>query len=245
MRAKPSAKPTSGLLTAAVHDEATYEGEANMTSDSEIKRDVEIELKWSPEIDETDIAVKVRNGEVTLTGYARSYFDKHQAEAAVKRVKGVVAVANDIEVRSSASVPTDPEIARAAAAALKFQLPLVWENLKAVVQEGRVTLEGTLEWHYQREQAESVVRNLLGVVSVHNQIRIEPKLAPEDIKHKIENAFRRLAQIDAGHITVDAIGSDVTLRGEVRSWAERDQAQQTAWSAPGVARVTNELTVRT
>ena len=84
-----------------------------MTSDSEIKRDVEIELKWSPEIDETDIAVKVRNGEVTLTGYARSYFDKHQAEAAVKRVKGVVAVANDIEVRSSASVPTDPEIARA------------------------------------------------------------------------------------------------------------------------------------
>jgi osmotically-inducible protein OsmY len=216
-----------------------------MRTDIEIKKDVEAELKWSPDVDETDIAVKVKTGEVTLTGYAHNYFEKYQAETAVKRVKGVAAVANDIEVRSFAGAPTDPEIARAAVAALKFELPLSCENLKAVVQKGTVKLEGTVEWHYQRERAESAVRRLNGVVSVFNSIRVEPKIAPQDIKHSIEDAFRRIAQVDAGRITVDAHGSDVTLRGEVRSWAERDQAQQTAWSAPGVARVINELTIRT
>jgi osmotically-inducible protein OsmY len=216
-----------------------------MRSDIEIKKDVEAELKWSPDVDETDIAVKVKTGEVTLSGYARNYFEKYQAETSVKRVKGVAAVANDIDVKSLAGAPTDPEIARAAVAALKFELPLIWENLKAVVQKGWVKLEGTVEWHYQRERAESAVRRLEGVVSVSNLIRVEPKIAPQDIKHSIEDAFRRIAQVDAGRIIVDARGSDVTLRGEVRSWAERDQAQQTAWSAPGVARVINELTVRT
>lgn len=217
-----------------------------MRSDIEIKKDVEAELMWSPDLDETDIAIKVKTGEVTLSGYARNYFEKYQAETAVKRVKGVAAVANDIEVRSLADAPTDPEIARAAVAALKFELPLIWQNnLQAVVQKGRVTLEGAVEWHYQRERAESAVRRLDGVVSVFNSIRVEPKIAPQDIKHRIEDAFRRIAQVDAGQIKVDAHGSDVTLRGEVRSWAERDQAQQTAWSAPGVSRVLNELTVRT
>jgi len=216
-----------------------------MKSDTDIKNDVEAELKWSPDVDETDIAVKVKGGEVSLSGYARNYFEKYQAETAVKRVKGVAAVANDIEVRSFSGAPTDPEIARAAVAALKFELPLIWENLKTVVQAGRITLEGTVEWHYQRERAESAVRRLNGVVSVLNSIRIEPKITPEDIKHRIENAFRRIAQVDADRITVDAHGSDVTLRGEVRSWAERDQAQQTAWSAPGVVKVINELRVRT
>ncbi|HUO18172.1 MAG TPA: BON domain-containing protein [Steroidobacteraceae bacterium] len=216
-----------------------------MKPDSDIKKDVEAELRWSPEVNETDIAVKVTDGEVTLTGYVHRYFEKYQAEIAVKRVKGVVAVANDIEVRSLADAPTDPEIARAAMSVLKIELPLAWEGIKPVVQQGRVRLEGTVEWHYERERAESAVRRLGGVVSVLNQIRIEPRIAPQDIKHRIEDAFRRIAQLDANQISVDAHGSDVTLRGEVRSWAERDQAQQTAWSAPGVARVMNELTVRT
>jgi osmotically-inducible protein OsmY len=216
-----------------------------MKSDADIKNDVEAELEWSPDVDETDIAVKVKNGEVTLTGYARNYFERYQAATAVKRVKGVVAVANDIEVRSLTGAPTDPEIARAAAAALKFQLPVTWEKIKAVVEQGRITLEGTVQWHYQREDAESAVRRLNGVVSVLNQIRIEPKVAPENIKHRIEDAFRRIAHVDAGRITVDARGSEVTLRGEVRSWVEHDQAQQTAWSAPGVVKVVNELRVRT
>lgn len=216
-----------------------------MKSDIDIKKDVEAELKWSPDVDETDIAVKVTSGEVTLSGYARSYFEKVQAETAVKRVKGVVAVANDLEVRAFSGTPTDPEIARAAVAALKYALPWTWENIKPVVQRGWITLEGTLEWQYQREQAESAVRFLSGVIGVVNGIRLEPKVAAQDVKRKIEDAFRRIAQIDAAHITVDAQGSDVTLRGEVRSWAERDQAQQSAWSAPGVVKVINELTVRT
>jgi len=219
--------------------------ERYMKSDLDIKKDVEAELKWSPEVDETDIAIKVKGGEVTLSGYTHSYFEKLQAEAAVKRVKGVAAVANDLEVRPFAGAPTDPEIARAALGALKFALPGSWENIKAIVQQGRVTLEGTLEWQYQREQAESVVRPINGVTSVINSIRIQPRLAAQDIKHRIEDAFRRGAQVDAAGITVDAHGSDVTLRGEVRSWAERDQAQRVAWSAPGIVNVTNELRVRT
>jgi osmotically-inducible protein OsmY len=215
-----------------------------MKSDLDIKKDVESELEWSPDVDETDIAVKVTSGEVTLSGYARNYFEKLQAEAAVKRVKGVAAVANTLEVRTFTGAPTDPEIARAALSALKFALPLSWESIKPVVTDRWITLEGTVEWHYQREQAESAVRHLSGVIGVINAIRVEPKVAPQDIKHKIEDAFRRIAQVDAERITVDAQGSDVTLRGEVRSWAERDQAQQTAWSAPGVAKVINELRVR-
>lgn len=216
-----------------------------MKTDTDIRNDVEAELKWSPDVDETDIAVKVKDGEVTITGYTGSYSERYRAEAAVKRVKGVVAVANDLEMRSISGAPTDPEIARAAVAALKLELPLNWEYIKTVVNHGRLTLEGTLEWHYQRERAESAVRRLDGVTSVLNRICIEPKVAADNIKHRIENAFQRIAYVDAGRITVEAHGSDVTLRGEVRSWAERDQAQQTAWSAPGVAKVINELTVRT
>ena len=214
-----------------------------MKSDTDVKRDVEAELKWIPEVDETDIAVKVNGGEVTLTGYVRSFYEKFQAEVAVKRVKGVAAVANDIQVRQFAGAPTDPEIARAAVAALKVELPVTWERIKPVVQQGRVTLEGTAEWQYQREAAEHAVRHLSGVISVQNSISLTPKVQPRDIKHNIEDAFRRIAQVDADHITVDACGSNITLRGEVRSWAERDEAQRTAFSAPGVANVINELRV--
>ncbi len=215
-----------------------------MRSDSDIKRDVEAELRWSPEVDDTDIAIKVNDGEVTLSGFARNYLEKYRAEIAVRRVKGVTAVANDIAVKPLAGAPTDPEIARAAVAALKADLPLTWEQIKPTVKNGHVSLEGTVEWHYQRERAENAMRHLKGVLGVRNSIRIQPSLAPDNIKHRIEDAFRRIAQVDADRITVDTHGSDVTLRGEVRSWAERDQAQRTAWSAPGVTNVKNELTVR-
>src|SRR6266702_5663593 len=215
-----------------------------MRSDSDIKRDVEAELRWSPDVDDTDIAVKVNGGEVTLSGFAKNYLEKYQTEVTVRRIKGVTAVANDISVNPLAGGPTDPQIARAAVAALQMDLPLTWEQIKPTVKEGRIGLEGTVEWHYQRERAESAMRHLQGVVSVRNSIMVRPSLSPDNIKHRIEDAFRRIAQVDADQIKVDTQGSDVTLRGEVRSWAEHDQAQRTAWSAPGVSSIKNELTVR-
>jgi osmotically-inducible protein OsmY len=126
-----------------------------------------------------------------------------------------------------------------------LELPVTWENIKPIVQQGRIILEGTAEWQYQREAAETAVRHLAGVVSVLNSIKPRTKVVkPAAIKHNIEDAFRRIAQVDSDRITVDAQGADVTLRGEVRSWAERDEAQRTAWSAPGVSNVINEIRVR-
>lgn len=215
-----------------------------MKSDADIKRDVEAELKWSPQINETDIAVKVNGGEVSLTGFSGSYHEKCQAEVVSRRVKGVAAVANDIQVKSATDAPSDPEIARAALTALQFALPISWEKIKPTVAQGWVSLEGEVEWQYQREYAENAIRRLNGVIGVQNSIHVKPNVAPENIKHRIEDAFRRIAEVDASQIKVDANGSEVTLRGEVRSWAERDQAQQTAWSAPGVSHVNNVLTVR-
>ena len=217
-----------------------------MRTDTDIKRDVEAELKWAPDVSETDIAVKVTDGVATLTGYAATAHEKYRAEVAVKRVRGVTAVANDLAVRAPlGGMPTDPEIARDAVLALKLELPFVWEDIKPIVKQGHVALEGTVEWHNQRERAEAAVRRLRGVLSVRNSISLKPRVAPAEIKHRIEDAFRRNAILDAQKITVDSRGSEVTLRGQVRSWAEHDQAQQTAWAAPGVLTVKNEITVRT
>lgn len=217
-----------------------------MRPDNDIQRDVEAELKWAPDVWEIDIAVKATDGVVTLTGYAASAHQKDRAEAAAKRVVGVTGVANDLAVRPPfGASATDPEIARDAVVALRIELPLVCESITPVVKAGHVALEGTVEWHDQRERAEAAVRRLRGVLSVRNSIRLQPRVAPIEIKHKIEEAFRRNAIIDAHTITVDADGSEVTLRGEVRSWAERDQAQRTAWAAPGVMMVKNEITVGT
>lgn len=217
-----------------------------MKSDSDIKRDVEAELQWSPDVDEKDIAVKVTDGVVALTGFTAHYPDKYRAEAAAKRVSGVTGVANSIVVRSpQGSMPSDPEIARMAVAALKTALPLDWEHVIPTVIAGHVELEGTLEWHHQRERAEQTLYSIPGVLAVRNSIRLRPRTAPVAIKHRIEDAFRRNALVDAQRVIVETQGDEVVLRGEVRSWAEHDQAQATAWSAPGVTKVRNELKVRT
>ncbi|HEV7139136.1 MAG TPA: BON domain-containing protein, partial [Steroidobacteraceae bacterium] len=144
-----------------------------MRADSDIKRDVEAELKWAPDVLDTDIAVKLTGGVVALTGYAASAHEKYRAEVAVKRVRGVTAVANDLAVRAPlGGMPTDPEIARDAVMALKLELPFAYEDIKPIVKEGRVALEGTVEWHNQRERAEAVVRRLRGVLSVRNSISL-------------------------------------------------------------------------
>lgn len=215
-----------------------------MRSDNDIKRDVEFELRWTPDLDPTDIGVATKNGVVTLTGFVRSYTQKLEAEKAVKRVVGVVGVANDIEVRyPGTDERPDPEIARDAVAAIKHWLPLSWENIKVTVKSAWVTLEGTVEWNYQRESAEKAVRQVRGVKGVSNLIALKPKVAPSDIKQKIEEAFRRSAEVDAKRITVEANGSEIILKGTVRSWAERQEAERAAWAAPGVTKVENRIVI--
>jgi osmotically-inducible protein OsmY len=216
-----------------------------MKPDAEIKTDVDAELRWSPEIDETDIATKVKKGVVTLSGFVHTYHEKYRAEAIVKQVAGVAGVANDIEVRLGAGSATDPEIAREAVETLKRESSWGPDAIRPVVKKGHVTLEGTVTWQYQRERAVNAVAKINGVTGVTNDIRLRPTVSTSDIKHKIEDAFRRNAVIDASLVKVDANGSEVILRGEVRSWAEHDQAQASAWSAPGVTNVKNELSIRT
>ena len=215
-----------------------------MKSDADLKREVEDELRWDPEVDATDIAVTAHDGVVALAGFVRDYYQKAMAERAAKRVAGVRAVANDLEVRLPASdTRPDPEIVREAVTALKTELPYSSQNIKVIARGGWVTLEGDARWNYVRAEAESIVRRVRGVRGVTNHIAVKPEAAPSEIRRKIEDALRRSAEVDASRVTVEASGSEVVLRGTVRSWAEREEAERAAWAAPGVTRVDNRITV--
>jgi osmotically-inducible protein OsmY len=213
-------------------------------SDDDIKRDVEQELRADPDINASDIAVAVKDGVVTLSGFVRSYMQRWQAERDVKRVAGVRGVANDIEVRLPLiHQKPDPELAREVVQELKTELPYSHTLIKVVVSNGWVTLEGEVEWHYQKERAEAAARRVRGIKGITNYIEVKPRVGPEDIKRKIEEAFRRSAEVDANRITVETHGSQVILKGTVRSWAERDEAERAAWLVPGVRDVENRIMV--
>jgi osmotically-inducible protein OsmY len=215
-----------------------------MRSDSELERDVKEELKWNPDLDSTDIGVSVSKGVVTLTGFVKSYFDRVEAETAAKRVAGVVGVANDIEVRlPNFDERPDPEIARDAVSVLRAQLPLSSEHIKVIVKNGEVILEGEVEWQIQKHAAENAVRRIKGVKNVVNTIQLKPSVKPAEVKTRIVDALRRNAEVDANRIQVETHGGEVILKGTVRSWIEREEAERVAWSAPGVTKVEDRIVV--
>jgi osmotically-inducible protein OsmY len=213
-------------------------------TDEDLQREVLLELKWDARIAPNEIGVAVKNGVVTLTGSVDTFSKKWAAERAALRVRGVKGVANDIEVRlPSANELTDPEIAEAATRALALNAIVPKDAIKVTVSRGWVTLQGEVEWQYQRHEAERVVRNLRGVRGVSNLVTLRPRSgpSPEELRKKIEDALVRSAETDAENITVSTEGTKVILSGTVRSWAERREAERVAWLAPGVTEVENRI----
>jgi osmotically-inducible protein OsmY len=211
-------------------------------SDSELRRDVERELEWEPSIDARGIGVSVVDSIVTLTGEVSSYAEKWKAERAAERVAGVRGVVNEIEVKTSTE-HSDTDIARAAVDALARDVMVPADRIKIRVEKGWVTLKGEVSWDFQRRAAERAIRNLPGIKGISNLISVKPRVEPLEVKQRIEETFKREAAIDANRITVEVNGGEVTLRGLVRSSAERHQAEMAAWSAPGVYAVQNLITV--
>ena len=213
-------------------------------SDADIQQDVLEEMSWEQHINVSDIGVSVKEGVVTLTGLVDDYLMRLAAQNAALRVKGVHAVANDIEVRLHTSAErTDSDLALAALYALKWDAAIQTDRLDVTVSHGYVTLKGEVEWPYQREAAERAIRRLAGIKGMTNWVTLAVHATPSDIKQQIEKALVRNAETDAHHITVEVHGHTATLKGQVRSFAEKLAAERTALSAPGIASVNNEIKI--
>ena len=213
-----------------------------MKSDERIQQDVMAQLKWNPLLSASEIGVSVRNGILTLSGQLDTYLQKMEAEKEARKVSGVKAIAEDLHVGvSPVNKRTDTEIAEAIVNALKWHTSIPDENIKLKVDDGIVTLEGEAQWAFQRESAGNAVANLADVRSVINDMQVKQKVTPKDVKQKISAAFHRHASIDANNIQVEVAGTKVTLKGRVRSFAEVEDAERAAWSAPGILTVVNEL----
>jgi osmotically-inducible protein OsmY len=215
-----------------------------MKTDSQLQSDAEAELEWRPGVDEAHIGVSAADGVVTLTGQVSHYTEKIAAEEAAKAVYGVKGIANDIKVEIPGALKqTDQDIAKAVLERLKWDWEVPNDKVKVVVKDGWITLDGTVDWQYQKIAADRCVRYLLGVVGVINDITIKPAVKASDVENKIEKAFRRNAALDAEGVSIKADGGVITLTGTVSSWDEFDEAATAAWAAPGVTSVHNNLNV--
>jgi osmotically-inducible protein OsmY len=213
-------------------------------TDRELQQNVQNALDWEPSVESSEIGVSVDNSIVTLRGDVHSYTEKSAAERVALRVYGVKAVANDLNIRlTSRYERTDTEIAEAAVAALKWNTMVPSDKVHVAVSNGWITLTGTIDWQYQRYAAERAVRDLTGVRGVTNNITLAPHVQPGDVQAKIEAAFKRSAEIDARRVNVVATDGKIILSGNVRSWAERQEAERAAWAAPGVRQVEDRITV--
>jgi osmotically-inducible protein OsmY len=213
----------------------------HVTTNEELRTAVLREIEWRPDIRSQDINVKVLGDAVTLTGFVHTFAEKGSAERAAKSVRGVVSIANDIEVRPSTR--TDPEIARDVQHVLKSHAMLGDMKIIATIEEGFVTLEGMVEWNYQKTSAVDAAESVRGVRGVINLIIVKPAVTATSVKNDIEAALRRSAELDARNIQVSVHGSTVELTGKVHSFAGRDEAELAAWAAPGIGSVVNRIQI--
>ena len=213
-------------------------------SDGQLQRDVIDELKWDASIAGSEIGVAAKEGVITLSGQVDTYAKKYAAVRAAERVAGVRAIAEKIEVLIPGALKrTDTDLAHAIVNTFEWDVQVPDNSVKARVEDGWVWLEGDVDWQFQSRAAERAVRNLAGVRGVTNLLQVKTHISVPDVKQRIENALKRSAEVDSRKISVDATDGAVTLRGSVRTWAERRDAENAAWSAPGVRRVQDELLV--